>query len=144
MRHCAAAGALFCCAILAGCGGAAQNGKVFGKVTVGDALVTAGEVRFHGPNGSTTTARINSDGTYSIPDVATGETKITVHTDGLTAGGAAPPKGTTPIDMGGSGGSPSQSSKSAKVPIKYQHPDSTDLKLNVKSGDNPFDVQMKS
>ena len=136
----AVCGALFAlCAF--GCGGEAGRGKVAGKVSVGDKAATAGEIRFHGPNGAVTSARINGDGSYEIPDLSPGDMKVTVHPAGLTGRVSLPPKGTTPIDSGGTGVAPDPS-KSPAVPIKYQNPDSTGLKFLVKSGDNTFDAKL--
>lgn len=76
---------------LTGCGGVdyKTRGKVKGTVTatVPDPAnkgktkrvnLTTGSVMFHGPNGITASARINTKGEYDMPDAPIGDCQVTV------------------------------------------------------------------
>src|SRR5262245_38070571 len=61
---------------ITGCG--ESTGSVQGKVYYQDTLVTAGSVAFTPPDEKIATAQIQPDGSYNIPKVSTGLSKIAV------------------------------------------------------------------
>jgi len=58
-------------------------GKVSGKVTYGGKVVPAGNIAFHHPDKGTYRSTLDSDGTYAITDVPTGEMVVTVETESV-------------------------------------------------------------
>lgn len=129
---------------LVGCGDkrGGAKGAVSGKVYVGDKVVTAGDIRFHGPNNAQAGGTIHGDGSYTVTDAPVGECKITVNPAPGMMGTKAPPKGTTAINTGGAGGVPPNPSASPPIPIAYKSVESTKLTFTVKSGTNSHDVKM--
>lgn len=132
-------GVLLLAVAVTGC--SSDRAKVSGKVYVGDKLVTAGHVQFHGPNKAFAAATIQGDGSYEVPDAPVGACKITVQPAPRMPTMGAPPKGVPPIDQGDTpGGKPAAS---ARVPDKYQKADSTDLNFTIAPGSNSHDVRMQ-
>jgi hypothetical protein len=62
-----------------GCGG--KVGSAAGRVTYRGKPVVCGSVTFVGPDGMTQTARIGSDGTYSVGGVGAGAVRVAVLSD---------------------------------------------------------------
>jgi hypothetical protein len=58
-------------------------GSISGKVTYGGKAVPAGNIAFHHPDKGTYRSTLDSDGTYSITDVPTGEMVVTVETESV-------------------------------------------------------------
>jgi hypothetical protein len=131
-RPAVAAGLL---ALAVGCGG---RGDVSGKVTYKDKPLVWGTVQFEGSDGILKQGNINSDGTYSVQGVATGEAKVAVSSINpnstdfqprLVEGQSPPPrpqvKGWFPI------------------PQKYDTPYNSGLAYPIKSGANTIDIELK-
>ncbi len=92
----------------------AETGTVEGKVVFNAEPAPGGTVTLINDEGKAAySAKIEADGTYSIKDVKAGIYKITV------TGDPAKP-----------------------LPVKYQKPDTTDLVVTVKKGDNTLDLNL--
>jgi hypothetical protein len=123
-------------ALVVGCGG---RGDVSGKVTYQGKPLVWGTVQFEGSDGILKQANIKSDGSYSVPSVASGEAKVAVSSINPTSsdfqprvveGRPAPPprpqvKGWFPI------------------PEKFAAPHTSGLKYTIKSGANSIDIDLK-
>jgi hypothetical protein len=142
-RRCAGAAGLVWLALAAGCG--AGTGNVSGKVTYNNGTpLPGGTICFFGPGGKVTRAKIQGNGTYAATDVPVGPVKVAVAP-------ATPPRrrlGKSRSPFAKEGGAEeaaeeSPSKKYVKVPKKYLNPDTSELKLTVVPGDQPFDVDVK-
>jgi hypothetical protein len=125
-----------------GCGGV---GNVSGKVTYDGKAVTYGTVVVYASDGRPVYAEIQKDGTYDAQNVATGETKFTVHSpdpsipqqDLKKRGGGdsdRKPEDPKPTPAG---------KKWFPIPGKYGDPLQSGLSLKVVRGNNPFDIDLK-
>jgi hypothetical protein len=131
----AAAGALLTAAAL-GCGG---RGDVSGKVTYKGKPLVWGTVQFEGSDKLIRQGNINSDGTYSIQGVASGEAKVAVSSinpkssdfQPRQAEGRPPPKPRPEVK----GWFP--------IPEDYQDLSKPKLSYTVKSGQNTIDIELK-
>lgn len=127
-----------CIAFLAGCGGSTKGNTVLvtGKVTVaGKGPLTGGNITFT-PNGAPDKARsgsIKGDGTFSVPDVARGECKVSIETTSLKSLPPAPS-----MDMGA--GPPA---KYMPIDAKYSKPDSSGLSTTIDKNPFTYDVEVK-
>jgi hypothetical protein len=121
-----------------GCGGP-FSGAVSGKVTYKGNALPGGIVTVIHPDGRNKEARIQEDGTYSIPDAPGGECKVTVHT--------IPPKpGSSFIKIGGQPLAPEPfypAGKYVPIPKKYGDANTSGLSLTVKRGNSEFDIEIK-
>lgn len=126
-----------------GCSNGVERSKVAGKVYLGDQPLTAGQVSFVGPQ-VTSTSKIESDGSYAVPDAQVGEVKIIVTpANALLATAPPPPKGVEAIGAEETTGSTAAPPKNAKLPPdKYRKVESTDLTFTVASGDNAHDIKL--
>ena len=124
-----------------GCGGG--TGDVTGSVKYKGKALDGGQIQFKGSNGKTASADINPDGTYTVTGVPTGTVKVAVsyvdpkvveHFKALSAGGRGESKTPPPK------GEPSQFDK---VPQKYGDFDGSGLTVEVKTGPNKHDVDLK-
>jgi hypothetical protein len=119
--------------------GCAGKGDVSGKVTYQGKPLVWGTVQFEGSDNLVKQGNINSDGTYSIRGVATGEAKVAVSSINPKSsdfqvrqveGGPAPKprpevKGWFPI------------------PDKYDTPFKSGLTYPIKRGENKIDIELK-
>ena len=114
-----------------GKGGSGDKGTISGKVTVKGVAPAAGTViKYIGADGKDSSSAIDSDGNYSVSDVAPGEAKITV--SGVPGGSGPTVKG----DMPGVGGA-----KGATVPPKYATAGAIPA-FTVKSGKNENNINL--
>ena len=119
-----------------GCGG---HGDVSGKVTYKGKALVWGTVQFEGSDKMVKQDNINSDGTYSISGVATGEAKAAVSSINpkssdfqvRQAEGRPPPKPRPEVK----GWFP--------IPAEYQDLSKPRLTYTVKSGQNTIDIELK-
>jgi hypothetical protein len=146
--------------LAAGCG---STGTISGTVTYKGKPLKAGTVSFMTTEGGhVASGEIKEDGTYTVSRVPAGPAKVTVKSvevftppgggmmGGRSGGGAPrgapagaaenvkPPPG---VDM--SGFNPNSSNdKAMKVPDKYKDFAKTPLTCDVKSGNQPYDIQL--
>ena len=121
-----------CVFLLAGCGAGEvkpPTSPVTGKVTYKGEAVKTGTVTFLPVKGSSTTAEIKPDGTYSM-NAAQGASQVTI----VSMEPEAP----------GAGGNPGQRKAPPKslVPEAYGGPNSP-LRVEVKAGPNKHDLELK-
>ena len=151
--------ALTVLAILAsGCKNKGAPCSISGKVTYNGNPVTGGTVGFYpveGEGPSYTTA-IGPDGTYSTTDLPVGEVAVTVETGsankdkkmpvygkGQGGGGVGDPQGEKqgavspqPKDFQGGGGA------YVAIPLKYNLPTTSGLKVKLEKGKNTYDIPL--
>jgi truncated hemoglobin YjbI len=92
----------------------AAGNQVTGHVTF-EGKPLPGEITLHDAAGKTTKGTVNADGTYQIKDVKPGTYTVTVKTD----------------------------DKDVKLPRRYGDPKTSDLRYEVKAGNQAFDVELK-
>jgi hypothetical protein len=120
-------------------------GTVSGKVTSGGKVVPAGNIAFHHPDKGTYRSTLDSDGTYAITDLPTGELVVTVETESVNPGKKAP-------TYGGDKGSKMYQERLAaeqkkgmaaartppqtyvKIPAKYANSKTSPLKATIVAG----------
>lgn len=149
-----------------GCSGG--KGKVNGKVTLDGQPLPAGTISFIPSNGSAVGAEIK-DGQYAVERVPVGDVKVTVETasvkEKLNAisvaaqhsrmmqarpGASMPEEAKTALEEERRQSQAAlQKQKDLQaayryIPEKYSKVESSGLSLQVKSGDNPFDVALTS
>ncbi|HJZ54179.1 MAG TPA: hypothetical protein VKE74_04445 [Gemmataceae bacterium] len=126
-------------ALLAFAGGCGGRGDVSGKVTYQGKPLVWGTVQFEGSDGMLKQANINSDGTYSVQGMATGEAKVAVS--------SINPKSSDfqPRVVEGRPGPPPRPEVQGWFPIpdKYDTPHKSGLVYTIKSGPNTIDIDLK-
>jgi hypothetical protein len=128
---------------LAGCGGSGLA-TVEGKVTVDGRPVSGGRVTFRSADGkSTVLAKIALDGSYRAVDVPCDAMKVAV------AGLDKFERIRLQRGVKGKRTSDSEARAAAiesspKIPEKYKDPDASGLTFTVKSGTNPYDIEILS
>ncbi|HSQ56619.1 MAG TPA: hypothetical protein VLM40_12825 [Gemmata sp.] len=153
--------------LLAGCG--KSSGSVSGKVSYQGKALKGGSVSFVSEDGGRSFAGpIKEDGTYTIPDLLSGEYKVCVETSSLnmrggqkgpkyagSSGGKAaiptdkgPPPG-APIPEGYTPSNPAAAKADAvqkrfiPIPDKYAKPDTTDITYSFKGGNETYNIDLK-
>jgi hypothetical protein len=131
-----AAGWVVCC--MAGCGGGAPpTGEVHGKVMYKDKPVTAGIVKFvPEAGGEPVTTALGPNGTYRATEVPVGRSKVAIETLQFKKM-AGPPKEIAKLIK--PGGRPVY----VPIPAKYEKPESSGLTVEVRKGENPFDIELQ-
>jgi hypothetical protein len=123
-------------ALAAGCGG---RGDVSGKVTYQGKPLVWGTVQFEGSDGLVKQGNINSDGTYSVREVATGEAQVAVS--------SINPKSSDFQPRQAEGRPPPPPRPEVKgwfpIPDKYDTPHKSGLVYTIKSGPNTIDIDLK-
>jgi hypothetical protein len=129
-----------------GCGGRGK-GTVTGKVTYKGAPLKGGKVAFAAANKQNVIAEIEQDGSYTADDVPAGPAKVTVLTSYLKQASRAPryqpPKDAKVPEGYKMGGDPNDAKRYVKIPDNYEDPDQSGLNLDVKSGPQPFNIDLK-
>jgi hypothetical protein len=133
-------------AFAAGCG---SRTAVTGKVTFRGAPVSGGSVTLVASDGTAYAGTIQTDGTYSIPDVPTGSVRIGVVGPGRTgAVSRAGPSGRADAGAIGRGKAPDGPPQETKapagpaIPDTYLDPRTSGLTGTVKSGE-PLNIDLK-
>ncbi|QJX00626.1 hypothetical protein [Frigoriglobus tundricola] len=119
--------------LLAGCSETPGIGDARGNVTHGGKLVTAGVVKFFPVSGGPAVAgAISPDGTYRASGVPTGRCKVAVETLEFKHMSAPPKELAKQILV----------ARPVYVPIpsKYEKPDSSGIEVEIKKGDNLFEL----
>jgi len=111
-------------------GGKHEEATVYGKVTLDGKPVAGGRVIFAHVQGPGAAADIKPDGTYTTT-AAVGKTEVSID---YRAPGEAAPKGRPGMVMLGK----------SLVPEKYENPKTSGLSLEIKSGKNEHNIDMKS
>ena len=123
------------CAVVASCGSAEEQGKVYGKVTVAGKPIPAGVVVFsNAKRGVHMLAELRPDGSYELQ----------------TANGLGLPLGdyrvavNPPLPEPAMPGAPAPVVKKYdRIPAKYYHMETSGLALTVRAGENPFNIDME-
>jgi hypothetical protein len=118
-------------------------GRVSGKVKYGGKAVPAGNIAFHHPDKGTYRSTLDSDGTYAITDVPTGEMVVTVETESVNPSKKKP-------TYGGDKGSKMYQERMAaekgtaaarvapqtylKIPAKYANTKTSPLTMTIVAG----------
>lgn len=120
-----------------GCGG---YGDVSGKVTYKGKALVWGTVQFEGSDNMIRQGNINSDGTYEISHVATGEAKVAVSS-------INPKSSDFQLRRPQEGGPRANPRPEVKgwfpIPEKYDRPYKSGLTYTIKSGENQIDIDLK-
>jgi len=116
-----------------GCGG--SQGTVSGKVTLDGKPLPGGLVSIFDAEGQTRTSGIGKDGAYSMSNVAPGKAQIAV----LTM------EERTDLRGSQSGAPPVKNSMGTfvAIPAKYLSKETSGLSLEVKTGKQDFEIQLK-
>lgn len=122
------------CLAAAGCGGG--TGELAGTVTYQDKPLRQGTVLVAAGDGSTQSGVIRDDGSYTVTNVPAGPVKIAVTSpDPRSVKVARRKKDEKPP--------PPDTSKWFAIPEKYADPAKSELTTTVKSGRNPFNIDLK-
>lgn len=136
---------LLSCGLLAGCGG--SKGTVSGKVSYKGQPLKGGNVSIVSKAGGALNSTIGEDGTYKISQVPLGPATITVETRSLRPVSqksmpgpyAKAPKDALPPGLDSSG----DAKHYVPIPEQYADPEKSGLSLDVKSGSQPHDIDLK-
>jgi hypothetical protein len=130
-------------ALAAGCGG---RGDVSGKVTYKGKPLVWGTVQFEGSDGMLKQGNINSDGSYAVQGVKTGEAKVAVSSVNPNSSDFQPrlADDRQRLEEGRAPASPRSQVKGwFPIPEKYDTPHKSGLTYPIKSGDNTIDIELK-
>ncbi|MCI0458008.1 MAG: hypothetical protein L0Z62_13675 [Gemmataceae bacterium] len=135
--------------LAAGCGGG--QGNLSGKVALNKSGKThslaMGNVMVIGSDGKPYYSPIGEDGSYRVTGIPPGEAKIVVSSPDpkLVELGASRGKERDGGEERKSEPQPkSDRGKWIEIPKKYEGADTTDLKVTIRTGDNPFDITLES
>jgi hypothetical protein len=119
--------------------GCAGRGDVSGKVTYKGKALVWGTVQFEGSDKAIKQGNIQSDGTYSIQGVATGEAQVAVS--------SINPKSSDFQVRQAEGGPPPKPRPEVKgwfpIPEKYDAPYTSGLTYTIKRGENKIDIDLQ-
>lgn len=130
-------------ALAAGCGKVDRFGAVSGSVSYKGKPIPAGTVTFHGPGGKIETAQIRPDGTYQMPKVLVGATKVTVETPRLSRLPPALAKAMREGDEATIAAAQRDGAtivRSVPIPETFKDPDKSGLSLDVHEGEQKFNI----
>jgi hypothetical protein len=112
---------------------------VSGKVTYKGKTLVGWRVQFEGSDKAIRQGNINSDGTYTVRGVATGEAKATVS--------SINPKSSDFQVRQAEGGPPPKPQPEVRgwfpIPEKYDTPHTSGLTYTIKRGENKIDIELK-
>ncbi len=136
--------------------GCSSHATISGKVTYLGKPLTGGIVLFVSADGKGTgRATIGSDGSYKIEKMPLGLAKIAVDTQSAqrpASGGKGPPAGMKPppgtklpdaAKNSGIYGSGAREGNAEPIPENYADPEKSGLTYTVKSGSQPYDIELK-
>jgi hypothetical protein len=135
-------GALAVALALAACGCGGGTGTVSGKVSYLGKSLTGGTVTCMAKGSRPFYGMIGADGTYTVTGVPAGPVTLAVQS-GSDAG--EPPVPLPEKDQAPAPARPpaSKAKPPVQIPKQYTSPDSSGLALNVVTGVNPFDIELK-
>jgi len=123
---------LLCLVLASGCSGSgSQHAVVSGKVTLSGAPVAAGTVLLMTDDGKAASAELKADGTYLL-QAQPGRFKVAV----------TPPPPPDPLAASGSTPAAAASANAAPIPKRYHDFGSSGLTVEVKKGNNTFDIPL--
>ncbi|HEX3149040.1 MAG TPA: hypothetical protein VHR66_13245 [Gemmataceae bacterium] len=134
-------------ALVAGCN---SQTSVSGKVTYKGTPVSTGSVTLVASNGQVYTGNLNSDGTFQISDVPTGEVQIGIVGANPGSGNKPPParggRGPAGVGRGGGEGNPegrgaAEQGTGPVIPAQYGDPRTSGLTGKVKAGE-PLNIDL--
>ncbi len=127
--------------LIVGCAG---KGNVSGKVTYKGTPLPYGNVQIQSGNGTIFVAEIKEDGSYSISGVPTGTSKLAVSCVDPAAVDFAKAMSAAGKDTSGKAKMPKGSLEDFnKIPAKYADFSTSGLTLELKSGDQTFDIKLE-
>lgn len=115
-----------------------SSATVSGHVHYKGDPVTIGSVTFYGTDNQTATAPIKADGSYTATEVPLGTVKVAVITPRQMS--AAMAKGLQKLKKGQF---TPPTTKTVAVPPQYSKPEQSGLELTVRSGKQPFEIDLK-
>ncbi len=132
----------------AGCAPGVPSGTVTGKVTIkGQPAKPGTMVTFLMDSGTTATGQVTEGGSYKLRNngaanpesIPTGTYKVSV---------AAPGEGAAQTEedyekMMAGGAKPPEAKKDKSIPPKYNNPQTSGLKFEIKTGANTFDIAIE-
>ncbi len=122
---------------LCGCSG---PGRVTGTVTKDGQPVRSGVITFVSKDGKgTALASIKKDGTYTAANVPAGDASV------ILVNAAEEPEFAGPVsapEAAKSSGKTAPSKTITVIPVKFGRPETSELALTVRSGDNRFDIDV--
>lgn len=121
--------AILAVVLLGGCTAAEPTGMVSGKVTLEGEPVTEGVVSFFSDSGYSTTAEIQSDGSFSV----TGEMPVDKYTVSVS-----PPELTDALPPG------EVEIPKSPIPEGYFDESTSDIVQEIKEGENTLTIALKS
>ncbi|MBN2291789.1 MAG: hypothetical protein JXM70_05150 [Pirellulales bacterium] len=126
-----------CSLFLSGCGSSGREmANVSGKVTLNGQPAIAGRIIFANVEGPSAVAQIQPDGTYSV-EAAIGQTMVTIDHREKPKPVASGPEPMMRARMEG------LTQGNSLVPERYTDARTSGLSLDVKTGVNEFDIEMK-
>ncbi|QJX00852.1 carboxypeptidase-like regulatory domain-containing protein [Frigoriglobus tundricola] len=132
-------------AFLSGCGG---SGDLTGTVRYRDQPLSSGTVQVRGADGIVRSAPIESDGTYTIPNLPTGAVAVSVtcrdpreveYSRAKAAGG----RGGPPTSAAKAGGKVASQEGFSLIPAAYSELERSGLGTTLRSGPNRYDIDLK-
>ncbi len=115
-------------ATLAGCSSEPATGQLAGKVLFDGKLVRSGSVKCVDARGAESSTSISPEGLYRLTRLAVGPARLSVNSHTRVPEGMRPP---------------TEAEKPANLPTRYNSPDSSELKVEVRRGETPYDIVMK-
>jgi hypothetical protein len=122
--------------VIVGCGG---RGDVSGTVSYNGRPLVCGTVQFEGSDGILRQGNIETDGRYTVRDVATGEAKAAVSSINPRSSDFIP------IEKEGGVKMPRRPDVPGWFPIppKYDAPHTSELTYTIQRGENKIDIELK-
>lgn len=134
--RCAAAITLCSVIFVSGCGGKGRElpkAPVSGTVTYKDGKLPDGMVIFMHPSGEMTSVNFGADGAYKV-QVAQGKNEVLVKSAEISGGGMGPKDGNKAQGM---------EIHKSRIPDKYMMPGQSGLTVDVKAGENKYDIKLE-
>jgi hypothetical protein len=128
--------------LASGCG--SNTSTVVGKVTYQGKPVAGGSVIVYCPDKQIVRSTIGTDGTYSIPNVPSGQAIVTVQSPARTPAGlrmkqSLPPSSGGPIPLTVEANDPAR----VLIPQRYALPEESGLSVVVDRGQVTYDIDLK-
>lgn len=118
--------------VAVGCGEGTKKITVTGTVSYKGKPLSAGILKFSGPEGAYSAASIQPDGKYIMTDVMPGETKVGIMESPQGSGSSSGDKGSA-----GPKGPP------VSLPEKYREPTTSGLSYTIKPDTKQLDIDIK-
>jgi hypothetical protein len=120
--------------------GCARRGDVSGTVRLDGKPLVFGTVQFEASDGKLHNGLIEEDGSYFIPGVAHGETRVAVSSQNPTSAAFQP---LHRVGIENQATRPKAVQGWFPIPSKYEMFANSGLTIDVKSGENQIDIELK-